>query len=164
MVLDYEVRDRIAFIAMNRPEAMNAMNEDLKQKLRAAIEEVDRDPEVWVAIVTGAGDKAFSAGGDLKEYVTRELEGPGQPYSMFKHYDQPMSVKPFIAAVERLLPRRRPGTCPCLRHQDCLRDRIFRMPGAEMGIASRLRGNPTAEGHRDVRCNGDAVDRRLHRC
>ena len=99
MVLDYEVRDRVAYITMNRPQAMNAMNEELKQKLRAAIEEVDRDPDVWVAIVTGAGDRAFSAGGDLKEYVTRELEGPGQPYSMFKHYDQPMSVKPFIAAI-----------------------------------------------------------------
>ena len=43
--------------------AMNAINEELKQKLAATIEEVDRDPEVWVAIVTGAGDKAFSAGG-----------------------------------------------------------------------------------------------------
>lgn len=99
MVLEYEVRDRIAYITLNRPRAMNAINEELKQKLAATIEEVDRDPEVWVAIVTGAGDKAFSAGGDLKEYVTRELEGPGQPYTMFKHYDQLMSVKPFIAAI-----------------------------------------------------------------
>ena len=99
MVLDYEVRDRIAYITLNRPRAMNAMNQELKEKLADAIEQVDRDPDVWVAIVTGAGDKAFSSGGDLKEYVTRELEGPGQPYTMFKHYDQPMSVKPFIAAV-----------------------------------------------------------------
>ena len=99
MVLDYEVRDKVACITLNRPQAMNAINEALKQELRTAIEEVDRDPNVWVAIVTGAGDRAFSAGGDLKEYVSRELEGPGQPYSMFKHYDQLMSVKPFIAAV-----------------------------------------------------------------
>ncbi len=99
MVLEYEVRDRIAYITLNRPRAMNAMNRELSGKLADAIREVDRDPEVWAAIVTGAGDKAFSSGGDLKEYVNRELEGPGQPYTMFKHYDRPMSVKPFIAAV-----------------------------------------------------------------
>ena len=87
---------------------MNAMNEELKQKLRSAIEEVDRDPDVWVAIVTGAGDRAFSAGGDLKEYVTRELEGPGRPLLHVQAL-RPTDVRQALhSRNQRLLPRRWP--------------------------------------------------------
>ena len=72
MVLEYEVRERIAYITLNRPRAMNAMNQELKEKLADAIEQVDRDPDVWVAIVTGAGDKAFSSRGRPEG-----IRGPG---------------------------------------------------------------------------------------
>ena len=58
----------IATITLNRPEALNAMNRQLGQDLRAAVEEVRDDKEVRVLIITGSGDKAFCAGRDLKEY------------------------------------------------------------------------------------------------
>lgn len=64
----YTKEEGIATITLNRPEALNAMNRQLNQELRAAIEEGRQDNEVRVLIITGAGDKAFCAGRDLKEY------------------------------------------------------------------------------------------------
>jgi len=58
----------IATITLNRPRVLNAMNRQLNGDLRAALEEVRRDKEVRAVIITGAGDKAFCAGRDLKEY------------------------------------------------------------------------------------------------
>ena len=58
----------IATVTLNRPEVHNAMNRQLSRELRAAVEEVKNNEEVRVLIITGAGDKAFCAGRDLKEY------------------------------------------------------------------------------------------------
>ena len=63
---------RIATITLNRPEVLNAMNSELNGELQAAVEEVKKDKEARVLIITGAGDKAFSAGRDLKEYSEYE--------------------------------------------------------------------------------------------
>ena len=56
----------IATIIMNRPEAMNALSHALFEDLLAALDEVNRDDDVWVVVITGAG-KAFCAGVDIKE-------------------------------------------------------------------------------------------------
>src|SRR5438128_10954683 len=57
----FEVADRVATITLDRPERKNAMNQQMKDELRACWQRVKADPEVWVAIVTGAG-QAFSSG------------------------------------------------------------------------------------------------------
>ena len=62
----YERDGHIATITYNRPEAMNAINGQLRRDLNAAWEQLRVDDEAWVAIVTGAG-KAFCAGADLKD-------------------------------------------------------------------------------------------------
>ncbi len=67
----YEKRGRIAYVTINRPEAMNAINADVRRGVADAFEDFRRDPEAWVAILTGAGDRAFSAGADLKEMSQR---------------------------------------------------------------------------------------------
>lgn len=61
----YEVRDRAAWLTINRPEQRNAINLQVQLDLIAAFEDAKRDPSVKVAVLTGAGDKAFCAGGDL---------------------------------------------------------------------------------------------------
>lgn len=63
----FEKRDRKAYITLNRPEAMNALNASVREGLRGAMMEVREDPDILVGIVTGAGGRAFSAGMDLKE-------------------------------------------------------------------------------------------------
>ncbi len=66
MKLIYEVKDKVAYITINRPEAMNAMDPDVYEAISRAWIDVRDNPDVWVAIVTGAGQKAFTAGRDLK--------------------------------------------------------------------------------------------------
>jgi len=61
-----EVKDTIATVTINRPEAMNALNKDVFLGLQKAAVQLKENPEVRVAILTGAGHKAFSAGIDLK--------------------------------------------------------------------------------------------------
>lgn len=63
----YDVRDQIAFVTFNRPESMNAMNRQMMSELVQACRQVEEDAGIRVAIFTGAGEKAFSAGMDLKE-------------------------------------------------------------------------------------------------
>ncbi|MGQ9676142.1 MAG: enoyl-CoA hydratase/isomerase family protein [Chloroflexota bacterium] len=74
MAILYEKKDRIATITLNRPEARNAMNSEMKQELIDAWLDFKNDPEVWVAVVTGAGDKSFCAGFDVKELGSRPRE------------------------------------------------------------------------------------------
>jgi enoyl-CoA hydratase len=63
----FETRDRIAFVTFNRPDSLNAMNRQMTRELVDVCQNVDDDNEIRVAIFTGAGEKAFSAGMDLKE-------------------------------------------------------------------------------------------------
>ena len=72
----YEKKKKIAHITINRPEVLNALNMEARRGLAKAWADVRDDPEVWVAIVTGAGEKAFCAGQDLKE-VGQLLAGGG---------------------------------------------------------------------------------------
>jgi (E)-benzylidenesuccinyl-CoA hydratase len=74
MKLIYEVKDRIAFITINRPEAMNAMDPEVYSLLSQAWVDVRDNPDIWVAIITGAGEKAFTAGADLKTSIPKEHE------------------------------------------------------------------------------------------
>jgi len=74
MALIYEKKDKIAYITINRPEAMNAMDPETYTELSEAWIDIRDDPDVWVAIITGAGDKAFSAGADLRKTIGRPVE------------------------------------------------------------------------------------------
>ena len=73
--------DGIAIITLNRPDSRNALGKEVRDGLFAAWDRFERDPALRVAILTGAGDKAFCAGGDLKEMVERRLTVP--PRDMF---------------------------------------------------------------------------------
>lgn len=66
MSVDITVQDRVATVVLNRPEALNAIDHAMRAAVRDAWRRVAADPEVDVAIVTGAGGRAFSAGADLK--------------------------------------------------------------------------------------------------
>src|SRR2546430_6052346 len=70
MSIDVEVTDGIATITINRPERMNAMDAEHYKGLSQAWMRVRDDTAIRVAIITGAGDKAFSAGADLKSFIT----------------------------------------------------------------------------------------------
>ena len=76
----YEKRDRIAYVTINRPEAMNALGPDHNQEIIDVWTDFRDDPDVWVAILTGSGERAFCAGADLKTYTPSI--GSGNPYTI----------------------------------------------------------------------------------
>lgn len=63
----YDKKEGIAKITINRPRAYTALTTKTLEELTLAFEDADRDPTVGVVVLTGAGDKAFCSGGDLKE-------------------------------------------------------------------------------------------------
>ena len=90
--------DGIAIITLNRPEARNCLGKEIRAGLFAAWERFERDPNLRVAILTGAGEKAFCAGGDLKEMTELRLTVP--PRDMFPFPGDNIELsKPTIAAV-----------------------------------------------------------------
>ncbi|WP_179137737.1 enoyl-CoA hydratase/isomerase family protein, partial [Candidatus Entotheonella palauensis] len=98
----YEQRDEIVIITMNRPEALNAINRQLRQDMTDALERYDADDRARVAIVTGAG-RAFCAGRDLKERAADNTAGVqakgsdslgAETLGLF-----PRTWKPLIAAI-----------------------------------------------------------------
>ena len=95
----FEARDDgIAIITINRPDTRNALSHEVRQGLFAAWDRFERDPALRVAILTGAGEKAFCAGGDLKEMVEKQLQVP--PRDMFPVPGDNIELsKPTIAAV-----------------------------------------------------------------
>jgi E-phenylitaconyl-CoA hydratase len=74
MKVIYEVRDKVARITLNRPEVMNAMDAEVYAELSKAWEDVRDNPDVWIAVITGAGDRAFTAGADLKSLIPQRRE------------------------------------------------------------------------------------------
>ena len=67
-----EIKDGVAVLTLNRPEAMNALSRALRTELALAVEAADADPAVRVLVLTGAGERAFTAGIDLKELAAAE--------------------------------------------------------------------------------------------
>lgn len=97
----YEVTDGCAWVTINRPQARNALNRAVREGLLVAFTTAEADPAVHVVILTGAGDRAFCAGGDLKEMAQSSLTVPPPDYVPQPNRTLPMS-KPVIAAVNGL--------------------------------------------------------------
>ncbi len=66
----YEKKDGIAYVTLNRPQALNAFSVRMRDNLYEIMSAIKADDEVRVAVLRGAGDKAFCAGADLKEFLT----------------------------------------------------------------------------------------------
>ena len=65
----YEVDDGVAVVTLNRPDVLNAMNDAMRRELTRCFEGLVGDDHVHAVVVTGAGDRAFSAGADVREFV-----------------------------------------------------------------------------------------------
>jgi crotonobetainyl-CoA hydratase len=86
-------------ITINRPEVMNALHPPANRELADVFDDFSSDPDLWVAVITGAGDRAFSAGNDLK-YQAAGGSLSGQPATGFAGLTSRFDLsKPVIAAV-----------------------------------------------------------------
>ena len=71
----YEKRDHVAYVTINRPEVLNALHPDASRELSTIWDDFSVDDDLWVAILTGAGSRGFSAGNDLKATAARNAKG-----------------------------------------------------------------------------------------
>ncbi len=95
-VVEYEVKDRIAYITLNRPDKLNAVNQEVIEGILDAVHDFNQNPDAWVAIVSGKG-RAFCTGADLSGIgsgTSRRIRSTDELY-----YDILMARKPMIAAV-----------------------------------------------------------------
>lgn len=95
----YEKKDHIAYVTLNRPEVMNALHPPALAELSAVWEDFMADTDLWVAILTGAGDRAFSAGADLKYRVGEADEQALRWPSRDRRHVLDRCRKPIVAAV-----------------------------------------------------------------
>lgn len=99
--IKYEKRNQIAYITLNRPDVMNALNRELSAGLREALEDFRDDSDMLVAIMTGEGGRAFSAGMDLKERAGLDAKGGRMATTRGGGSFIDMEVyKPIIAAID----------------------------------------------------------------
>lgn len=102
MAVRFDLDGHIATVTIDRPEKMNAIDSATAQALAEAWERVRSDPEIWVAVLTGAGDRAFCAGADMNDPIApAQLEDvPGGVRTRIPFDLKGIDVwKPIIAAV-----------------------------------------------------------------
>jgi len=97
--VEYRVDGHLAVITINRPEARNAVNGDVARGIEAAIDEVEGEPDLWLAILTGV-PPAFCAGADLKEVAGGRAATIQTERGGFAGFTRRVRTKPVIAAVE----------------------------------------------------------------
>jgi enoyl-CoA hydratase/carnithine racemase len=94
-----ERKGHIEILTINRPEARNAINGGVSRAMSSAMDELADDDECWVVVITGSGDKAFSAGMDLKAFATGEGGDIMGASGGFGGLTERSFPKPIIAAV-----------------------------------------------------------------
>ena len=100
MAIDYKKEGRIAIFTINRPEALNSMNVEALRELHEVMVDFRDDPNLWVGIVTGAGEKAFCAGADIKNMLPFLKEHRNTPWAMPATPLRGLDLwKPLIAAI-----------------------------------------------------------------
>jgi enoyl-CoA hydratase len=98
MVVERERQERVGIIRLNRPEAKNAVNDEVSAAVEAALDEFEADDGIWVVVVTGTGD-VFSAGADLKMVAKGEGFKIATKRGGFGGITTRDYSKPLIAAV-----------------------------------------------------------------
>jgi enoyl-CoA hydratase len=98
-MIDFEARDHLAVITINRPEARNAVNADVAEGIEAAIDRIEASDDLWVGVLAGAGP-VFCAGADLKAINSGQAGGLMTKRGGFGGLVTRDRTKPIIAAVD----------------------------------------------------------------
>lgn len=85
MAVRYEPEGKVAYITLDRPDALNTFDRAMHIELHDAWSAFRDDPELWVAIVTGAGDRAFSAGADVRSWAAPQETARAHPQGPGRH-------------------------------------------------------------------------------
>ena len=144
-VILYEKTDGIGYVTLNRPQALNAYNLQMRDELYQVLGAIKDDPEVKVAIFKGAGERAFCAGADLTEFLTapspviaRQVRWERDVWGLF------LSItKPLIAAVHGYVLGDGLEIALCCDIRLASEDTQFGMPELGLGIIPAAGGTQT---------------------
>ena len=144
-VIIYEKKDDVGYVTLNRPQALNAYNLQMRDELYQVLGAIKDDPEVKVAIFRGAGERAFCAGADLTEFLTapspviaRQVRWERDVWGLF------LSItKPLIAAVHGYVLGDGLEIALCCDIRLASEDTQFGMPELGLGIIPAAGGTQT---------------------
>lgn len=144
-VIIYEKQNGTGYVTLNRPQALNACNLQMRDELYQVLEAIKIDPEVKVAIFRGAGERAFCAGADLTEFLTapspiiaRQVRWERDVWGLF------LSItKPLIAALHGYVLGSGIEIALCCDIRLASEDTQFGMPEAGLGIIPAGGGSQT---------------------
>ena len=143
--LIYEKRDSIAVVTLNRPEVMNIHNMAMRDDMFEVLSAILRDDEVRAVLFKGAGDKAFCAGADLKEFLTapppttaRDVRFDADLWALFTNMPQPL-----IAAVHGYVLGSGIEIALCCDMVISSEDARFGLPEVGLGIIPAAGGTQT---------------------
>src|SRR5512139_4168173 len=141
----YEKRDDIAYVTLNRPQALNVYNIQMRNDLYEVLGAIKDDSEVSVAIFKGAGEKAFCAGADLSEFLTapspvvaRQVRFERDVWGLFLSIPQPL-----IAAVHGFALGSGIEIALCCDIRIASKDAKFGLPEVGLGILPAAGGTQT---------------------
>jgi enoyl-CoA hydratase len=141
----YEKQDGVAYVTLNRPEALNAYNIQMRDDLYQILNAIKDDDEVLVAIFKGAGEKAFCAGADLSEFlsapspvVARQVRFERDVWRLFLNIPQPL-----IAALHGYVLGSGIEIALCCDIRIASEDSQFGMPEVDLGIIPAAGGTQT---------------------
>ena len=141
----YEKKEHIAYVTLNRPSALNAYSVQMRDDLYEVLRAIKDDDEVRVTIIKGAGDKAFCAGADLKEFLTapsaieaRQIRFRRDLWKLFLSIPQPL-----IAAVHGYVLGSGMEIAVCCDIRIASEDTVFGLPEVELGIIPGAGGTQT---------------------
>ena len=143
--LIYEKNDHIAYVTLNRPQALNVYNIQMRNDLYEVLNAIKDDPEVRVALFKGAGEKAFCAGADLSEFLTapspvtaRQVRFGRDVWGLFLSLPQPL-----IAAVHGYVLGSGIEIALCCDIRIASEDVRFGLPEVGLGIIPAAGGTQT---------------------
>ncbi len=144
-VIIYEKQNDIGYVTLNRPQALNAYNIQMRDELYQVLDAIKDDPEVKVAIFRGAGERAFCAGADLTEFLTapspmvaRQVRWERDVWGLF------LSItKPLIAALHGYVLGDGIEIALCCDIRLASEDAQFGVPEVGLGIIPAAGGSQT---------------------
>ncbi len=141
----YEKSGGVARIMLNRPKALNAVNVRMRDELYEVLPAIDDDPDVMVAIITGAGDRGFSAGADITEFGT----APSQAIARSVRWERDLwgrflgVSKPLIAAIHGFALGAGVEMSMCCDIRIASEDARFGLPEVGIGMVPTAGGSQT---------------------
>lgn len=141
----YEKKDGIAYITLNRPQALNAVNIKMRDELYEVLPAIDDDADVMVGIIKGAGDRGFSAGADITEFGTTPSQNIARQIRWERDlWGQFLSVsKPLMAAIHGFALGAGVEMSMCCDIRIASEDARFGLPEVGIGMVPTAGGSQT---------------------